>query len=154
MSFYNTQTLPNFTVKDPVLKITQNLLALQSGIVQPVISTINSSVGVTYTAQQVLNGSIVRTGTTAGTVTDTFPTAAEIISEMEHILTKIKGYPVSVVVGDNFPLIIVNNTNNDVEFNSGAGINNNFSTLSSSDAYRAQLIVTNLSPATIYLDNL
>jgi len=154
MSFYNTQTLPTFNVKDPILSLTKNVLALQTGIVQPVVSTITNNSGVTYTAQQVLNGSIVRLGSTPGTVTDTFPSAAAIVSEMENILTKIKGYQVRVAVGDNFPLVIVNNTPNDLQFSSGSGVLNTFSTVNSEEAYRAQLIVINLDPIQIYIDNL
>lgn len=154
MSFYDTQNLPNFTVQDPITRLTESVAILQEGIVQPAVATINSTVDVNYTAAQVLSGCINRTGATPGNVTDTFPSAASIIDEMSRILNKIKGYPVTIKVGDYFPLTIVNNTPNDVEFNSGVGITNDFSTVQSGYALRAQLVVTNTNPATIYIDNL
>jgi len=154
MSFYNTNTLPNFTVKDPILSLTKNLLALKSGIVQPITSTVNSNSPVTYTAEQICNGAIIRTGTLGGSITDTWPTAQEIISEVESRLKSIKGYTSSIRVGDNFPLVIINNTNDEINFTGGVGVENNFNSIIDGDARLGQIIVTSLDPPTLYVDGL
>jgi hypothetical protein len=153
MSFYNTQTLPIFTVKDPILSLTKNVLALQSGIVQPITSIVTSNSSVTYTAEQILNGSIIRYGTTSG-VTDTWPSAAEIVSEMEKRLRAIKGQTVSVRIGDNVPLVIVNRTNDDLDFTGGFNVENDFNSIPSNQARLGQISVIGLNPPKLYVDDL
>ncbi len=153
MAFYNTQTLPIFKVQDPLLSLTKNVLALQSGIVQPIKSLIESDSPVTYTAQQVLNGSIIRSGTTNG-VTDTWPSAEEIVLEIEKRLKAIKGQSVSVRVGDNVPLIIINKTNDGLDFTGGVNVENDFNSISSNQARLGQIIVIGLNPAKLYVDGL
>jgi hypothetical protein len=90
MAGYNVQTPPLFTVRDPQQLVQFNLNTLNAGYTFRDKETVIDSQGtggVTYTADAILGGYIIRRG--SGLVTDDLDTASNILDEIYRKLLSI-----------------------------------------------------------------
>lgn len=128
MSFYNTQTPDRFVVQAPEVLNAQNVQFLLSGFQQPTygasVNSINSTSAATYTAANLINGYVARSG--AGTFTDTLPLASDLITALNNNQSIRANnqlpYSKGVQVGFNFQFAIVNSTGNTLTLQGNTGL--------------------------------
>ncbi len=87
--FYQTQNLATFKVQNPMNLIQSKLQLYNSTISSPLSASVyDNTNSVLYTAIDLLNGYIIRTGHT-GNITDQFDTASNIIEQLRIRYTSI-----------------------------------------------------------------
>jgi hypothetical protein len=153
MSGYNVQNPPLFKVRDPLSLLQGDIAQLESQIVTPHTATVNAAGNTTYSTEDLLSNTIIRTGCIAD-VTDTFPTATQIIESMERKLIAIRGQDVTVKAGDYMPLTVVNQSGFEVAFTTSVGVSGTFNTVPSQEARIGYIIVVSTNPAAVYVDQL
>ena len=89
MGFYQTENLRVFKVQNNMNLIQSKLQLANSTISSPLSPSVyDSTVGVTYSASDLLNGYIIRQGHT-GDIIDSFDTASNIIEQLKTRYTSI-----------------------------------------------------------------
>ncbi|NDA63931.1 MAG: hypothetical protein EBX50_18175 [Chitinophagia bacterium] len=131
MTSYQTANIQPLNPSNPTLLLNQKIDYLNSGFQQP--SSIPSLTNITggahiYTAAEILNRYTIRSALTSNPVTDTMPTAAQIVTALNNYSTDYqhsyltRGTPINV--GFYFDWTLFNNdTTDDLVVRGSTGVN-------------------------------
>ena len=123
----------NYVQKTPIPNLNQTLAFLKDGFLQPYSvspqNTISTSGSVTYTTTQLLYRYLIRTniGATGAVVTDTTPTASQIVAALNqnpsiHSNAQQQGVTKSVQVGFYFDWMVNNSDSSTLQIVGGNGV--------------------------------
>jgi hypothetical protein len=130
MSFYNTQSPANFNIQAPEPYTQQHLQFLEAGFNQPLsgssLNSIANSVGVTLSANQLVNAGYIARSLVGAAQTDTSASASAIIEALNNNQAirqlSSSSSPITVAPGFSFNLIYNNLTANAVSLAAGTGV--------------------------------
>ena len=134
MSFYNVENPQRIIQSDPSYRVTKNISFLQSGFQQPDGNNSNSTVDdsklvlgtLTYSAENLINRYIERTGNAGIPTLESTPSAFEIIytlNQNQAIHQDAYGFvPTSVRKGFYFDFCIYNETDHLISLVPGVGV--------------------------------
>jgi hypothetical protein len=146
MSFYDISTNPqDFDVQSPEKILSGKIQMLQNEFYAPDPYNIQSAVSVNWTADQLINNCVIRSGTFGGGVTDNLPSASSIVTAINNKMTKLTGREFVCSPGFHFYITVVNQGTDLLDFNLGAGCNGTFSSVDSNEARVTSIIVVNAS---------
>ncbi len=122
MAFYDTVNLPNFSSFNPQLAIQIDINLIKSSIhLPPGQAVYNSDSGVTYSAGDLLQGYIIRTGLDGNnSVNDSFDSASNIVAAVQERCLAVHNLE-TIPNGTSFECILYNNVSSTGSVNNENG---------------------------------